>query len=121
MPNIYDSTSSLEVIRRICGDKWKFLTICYLFNGPRRFSELQYYLEPIAQKVLTENLRELENLGLLYHISYPKTPPHTEYALTALGKSLQPIFQDLIVWGINYSREQRRQMREENGQGAANQ
>lgn len=112
---VNDLTSSFEIIRRICGDKWKFLTICYLFNGPRRFGELQYHLYSITQKVLTENLRSMEQMGLLRRISYPGTPLRVEYALTGMGQSLQPIFQDLIAWGLNYSQEQRRHLREDDG------
>lgn len=108
---INDLTSSFEIVRRICGDKWKFLLLCYLFNGPKRFGELQYHLDSIKQKVLTENLKELEQLGLICRISYPEVPPKVEYSLTALGDSLQPIFQELIIWGLNYSQEQRRQLR----------
>lgn len=99
--------SCFEVIRSICGDKWKFLMICYLFNGPRRFGELMYHLDTISQKVLSENLRELETLGIIERINYQEIPPHVEYSLTVTGQSLQPIFHDLIVWGLNYAQEQK--------------
>lgn len=99
--------SSFEVIRSICGDKWKFLVICYLFNGPRRFGELMYHLDSISQKVLSENLRELETLGIIERINYQETPPHVEYSLTSTGQSLQPIFHNLIIWGLNYAQKQK--------------
>ena len=99
--------SSFEVVRSICGDKWKFLMICYLFNGPRRFGELMYHLDSISQKVLSENLRELETLGIIERINYEETPPHVEYHLTSTGQSLQPIFHDLIIWGLNYAQKQK--------------
>lgn len=108
---INDLTSSFEIVRRICGDKWKFLILCYLFNGSKRFGELQYHLDSIKQKVLAENLKELEQLGLICRISYPEVPPKVEYSLTELGDSLQPIFQELIIWGLNYSQQQRLQLR----------
>ena len=95
--------SSFEVVRSICGDKWKFLIICYLFNGPRRFGELLYHLDSISQKVLSENLRQLEAFGITERINFEETPPHVEYKLTGTGQSLQPIFHDLIVWGLNYA------------------
>lgn len=110
--SVTDLTSSFEIIRRICGDKWKFLTLCYLFNGPKRFGELQYHLDSITQKVLTENLRSMEQMGLICRVSYPGTPLRVEYSLTEMGQSLQPIFQELIVWGLNYSQEQRRRFRD---------
>ena len=99
--------SSFEIIRSICGDKWKFLIISYLFNGPRRFGELMYHLDSISPKVLSENLRDLETLGIMERINYQKTPPHVEYNLTNIGQSLQPIFHDLIIWGLNYAQEQK--------------
>ena len=61
---VNDLTSTFEIVRRLCGDKWKFLIICYLFNGPKRYGELQYHLDSIKPKVLTENLKELEDLGI---------------------------------------------------------
>lgn len=61
---VNDLTSTFEIVRRLCGDKWKFLIICYLFNGPKRYGELQYHLDSIKPKVLTENLKELEDWAL---------------------------------------------------------
>lgn len=52
---VNDLTSTFEIVRRLCGDKWKFLIICYLFNGAKRYGELQYHLDSIKPKVLTEN------------------------------------------------------------------
>ena len=111
--NVNDLTSSFEIIRRICGDKWKFLTICYLFNGPKRFGELQYHVDSITQKVLTENLRELEQLNIVRRTAYQESSPRVQYSLTQQGESLQPIFQSLISWGLNYSREYRQRMENE--------
>lgn len=108
--NVNELTSSFEIIRRISGDKWKFLIICYLFNGPRRFGELQYHVDSITQKVLTENLRELGSLGIIQRATYPEVPPRVEYSLTRLGETLQPIFQSLIIWSLSYSSEYRRRM-----------
>ena len=67
---VNDLTSTFEIVRRLCGDKWKFLIICYLFNGPKRYGELQYHLDSIKPKVLTENLKELEDLGIIQRTSY---------------------------------------------------
>ena len=66
---VNDLTSTFEIVRRLCGDKWKFLIICYLFNGPKRYGELQYHLDSIKPKVLTENLKELEDLGIIQRTS----------------------------------------------------
>ena len=62
---VNDLTSTFEIVRRLCGDKWKFLIICYLFNGPKRYGELQYHLDSIKPKVLTE----LKRIGRFGH--YP--------------------------------------------------
>ena len=104
---VNDLTSTFEIVRRLCGDKWKFLIICYLFNGPKRYGELQYHLDSIKPKVLTENLKELEDLGIIQRTSYEGNNLHVVYCLTHLGHTLQPIFQELIMWGLNYSQERR--------------
>lgn len=103
-------TSSFEVIRRITGDKWKFLIICYLFNGPKRFGALLYHIAGITQKVLTENLRDLETLGVIHREKQPGQPSCVQYGLTDIGETLQPIFQSLIIWSLTYSSEYRKRM-----------
>lgn len=112
MKNIgQDMISSFEIIRRISGDKWKFLIITHLFNGKRRFSELLYYIDSISKKVLAENLRELEHLGILYRVTYDDAVPKVEYSLTSIGYSLQPVFQSLILWSLNYATAYKEQLR----------
>jgi DNA-binding HxlR family transcriptional regulator len=106
-------TSSFEVIRRISGDKWKFLIICYLFNGHKRFGELQYHIDSITKKVLTENLRELEDMAIIKRKVYPVNTYHVEYSLTKIGYTLQPIFQSLIIWSLSYSNEYRQRLEQE--------
>lgn len=98
-----DMISSFEIIRRISGDKWKFLIITYLFNGSKRFGELLYHIDSITKKVLTENLRELENYGIIQRREYPGVTPRVEYSLTEIGNSLQPVFESLIIWSLSYS------------------
>lgn len=111
MPNtVNDFTSSFEIIRRLSGDKWKFLIICYLFNGQKRFSELKYQIDSITKKVLTENLRELEEIGIITREIFHGKVPHVEYSLTEIGHSLQPVFQSLIIWGLSYSRKYREEI-----------
>ncbi|HHT25185.1 MAG TPA: helix-turn-helix transcriptional regulator [Clostridiaceae bacterium] len=105
-----DMISSFDIIRRISGDKWKFLIITHLFNGKRRFGELLYEIDNISNKVLSENLRELEKLGIVYRISYDEAVPRVEYSLTKIGCSLLPVFKSLIVWSLNYSDAYKKQM-----------
>ena len=103
--------SSFEIIRRLCGDKWKFLIICNLFNGPMRFGELLYYVDSITKKVLSENLRELEQLGLIRRKECPGIVKTVEYTLTDTGLSLKPIFTSLIEWSLHYSHQYREKNR----------
>ncbi len=98
-----DMISSFEIIRRITGDKWKFLIITYLFNGSKRFGELQYHIDSITKKVLSENLRDLESLGIICRKVYPGIMSKVEYSLTDIGISLQPVFESLIIWSLSYS------------------
>lgn len=107
-----DMISSFEIIRRLSGDKWKFLIITYLFNGKKRFGELLYHVDSITKKVLAENLRELENLGIVYRVSYCEAAPRVEYSLTEIGYSLQPIFQQLIMWSLKFSQEYKNRLDE---------
>lgn len=107
-----DMISSFEIIRRLSGDKWKFLIITYLFNGKKRFGELLYHVDSITKKVLAENLRELENLGIVYRVSYSEAAPRVEYSLTEIGYSLQPIFQQLIMWSLKFSQEYKNRLDE---------
>ncbi|MGE4485988.1 MAG: winged helix-turn-helix transcriptional regulator [Oscillospiraceae bacterium] len=110
--NEQDLISSFEIIRRITGDKWKFLIITHLFNGKKRFGELQYHIDSITKKVLTENLRELENYGIVFRKECPGVTPKTEYALTDIGSSLQPVFESLIIWSLGYSNLYKEQLEE---------
>ncbi len=95
--------SSFEIIRKITGDKWKFLIITYLFGGGKRFGVLQYYIDSITKKVLTENLRELESFGIVRRTETPDIVPNVEYSLTESGASLQPVFEALITWSLDYA------------------
>lgn len=94
--------TSFDIIQQLCGDKWKFLIICNLFNGPKRFGELLYLVDSITKKVLTENLRALEDIGILNRILYPGKVKKVEYSLTPTGLSLKPIFHGPVEWGVSY-------------------
>lgn len=87
---------------QLIGNKWKLLIIRNLRVRPWRFNELQKSLEGISQKVLTDNLRALENDGIITRTVYPEVPPRVEYALSELGETMRPILNSLEEWGINY-------------------
>ncbi|WP_188192110.1 winged helix-turn-helix transcriptional regulator [Nonomuraea sp. SYSU D8015] len=88
--------SSLNPIR--FGDKWAALIIRCLEHGPRRFSELRVPLSRVTPKVLTQSLRSLERDGLVRRTVYAETPPHVEYALTPLGRTLLEPLAVAVAW-----------------------
>ena len=73
-----------------------------LLNGSMRFKELQRSIGSISQKVLTTNLRDMEDAGLLIRRVYAEVPPRVEYSLTEIGKDLYPIMDAMWKWGENY-------------------
>lgn len=88
----------------LIGNKWKLLIIRDLLASTRRFGELRKNLEGISQRVLTQNLRELENDGLIKRKVYAEVPPRVEYSLNELGRSLLPIISTMADWGNNYKK-----------------
>lgn len=86
----------------LIGNKWKLLIIRDLLNGTRRFGELRKSLTGISQRVLTENLRELETDGLLNRKVFAEVPPRVEYSLNDTGLSLKPIIETMADWGTKY-------------------
>ncbi len=102
LPSTY--RCSVEVTLHLIGGKWKSLILFRLLEGGQlRFSELHKTIPGITQKMLTAQLRELEQSTLVNRKVYPVVPPHTEYSLTPLGMSLRPILEDMKRWGEEYS------------------
>ncbi len=92
----------IETTLNLISNKWKFLILWNLLSGTKRFGELKKSLGSISQKVLTQNLRELESAGILNRHIYAEVPPRVEYSLTDLGKSLNNVFNVLKIWGQDY-------------------
>jgi DNA-binding HxlR family transcriptional regulator len=86
----------------LIGNKWKLLILRNLLVGPTRFMELKKGIVGISQKVLTDNLRAMEEDNLVIRIVYPEVPPKVEYKLSVLGESLRPIIKDMEKWGVDY-------------------
>ena len=86
----------------LIGNKWKLLIIRDLLGGTKRFGELRKSLPGISQRVLTENLRALENDGLLERKVFAEVPPRVEYSLNKTGLSLQNIISAMAEWGTKY-------------------
>lgn len=82
--------------------KWKSIILCNLYNGPKRFLELQRLLRGVSQKVLTENLKELEEAELITKVIYPEIPPKVEYALTPMGEDFTKAIRTIEDWAEKY-------------------
>jgi DNA-binding HxlR family transcriptional regulator len=92
----------VETTLTLIGDKWKVLILRDLVSGTRRFGELRKSLKDVSQKVLTAQLRTMEEKGLLVRKVYAEVPPKVEYTLTETGYSLKPILDAMYTWGLDY-------------------
>ncbi len=95
----------VEATLSLIGGKYKSLILWHLIERTLRFNELSKLITSATPKMLTQQLRELENDGLINRIVYPVVPPKVEYSLTDFGKSLIPILESMCSWGTNYLRE----------------
>ncbi|MFB5268292.1 winged helix-turn-helix transcriptional regulator [Paenibacillus enshidis] len=89
---------------RVLGGKWKLSLLHELVEQTRRFNELRRALPDISQKMLTQQLRELEEEGLVERKVIPDNPPKVEYSLSAYGQTLRPLFAVMLDWGANHRR-----------------
>lgn len=96
----------VETTLTLIGDKWKVLILRDLMDGSKRFGELKRSVGNVSQKVLTAQLRAMEESGLLTRTVYPEVPPRVEYTLTELGYSLKPILDVMCDWGTAYKEKQ---------------
>lgn len=96
------STCPVELALKAIGGRWKVLILRELFNGTRRFGELRRALHGITQKMLTQQLREMEQDGLVDRYVYQQVPPKVEYSLTPMGVTLKPVLDSMHEWGNRY-------------------
>lgn len=94
-------TTTLAII----GGKWKILILYHLCAGTQRFNELRRLLPDITQRMLTLQLRELEDDGIVHREVYPQVPPKVEYSLTEFGATLIPVIEVMDAWGKQYASE----------------
>lgn len=92
----------VETTLTLIGDKWKVLILRDLLTGTKRFGELKKSVGKVSQKVLTAQLRDMEQSGLVNRKVYAEVPPRVEYSLTELGQSLKPILDAMSNWGEGY-------------------
>ncbi|MFD1176467.1 winged helix-turn-helix transcriptional regulator [Paenibacillus puldeungensis] len=90
---------SVEATLEVIGGKWKCVILCHLTHGRKRTSELKRLMPNITQKMLTQQLRELEEDGVIHRIVYNQVPPKVEYELSEYGWSLKEILDSLCAWG----------------------
>lgn len=95
-------TCAIEVASAVFSGKWKSVILYRLLNGPIRFNALQRSIPPINRRMLTLQLRELENDGIIHRKVYPQAPLKVEYSLTSLGKNLENVLGLLKEWGEIY-------------------
>ena len=92
----------VETTMMLIGDKWKVLILRDLMHGTMRFGELKKSIGTVSQKVLTTQLRDMEEKGLLNRKVYAEVPPRVEYTLTETGYSLKPVLDAMWAWGADY-------------------
>lgn len=95
----------VETTLMLIGDKWKVLILRDLRSGTKRFGELKKSISGISQKVLTSNLRDMEENGLLTRAVFAEVPPRVEYTLTELGQSMGPILDAMAAWGKQFQND----------------
>ena len=96
----------VETTLMMIGDKWKVLILRDLMNGTMRFGQLKKSIGHVSQKVLTAQLREMEQQGLVSRKVYAEVPPRVEYTLTETGRSLKPVLEAMVAWGESYKSKQ---------------
>lgn len=95
-------TCPVETTLTLISDKWKVLILRDLMNGTKRFGELKKSIGHVSQKVLTTQLRQMEESGLVDRKVYAEVPPRVEYTLTEVGYSLKPVLDAMWTWGEEY-------------------
>lgn len=94
------SGCSVEEAMRVIGGRWRLLLVSYLLDGSKRFNELRRDMPEISQRVLTAELRALEEAGLVTRTVYPEVPPRVEYCLSADGARLRPVVEVVKTFGL---------------------
>ena len=94
-------TCGLDATLKVISGKWKPLILYFLLRGPTRYGELKRAIRDVSDKVLIQQLKELEADGVLRRNDYKEVPPRVDYTLTALGQSLARALEPLCQWGTD--------------------
>ena len=97
------SGCAVEVTLSVMGGTWKPIVLFHLLHGKKRFSELARAIPNVTQRMLTLQLRELEDAGIVERTVYAEVPPRVDYTLTTLGQSLKPVLTAMRDWGTGYA------------------
>jgi len=89
----------VEAVSDLIGGRWKIVILSRLMHGTRRYGEIKSSISHITEKMLIQQLRQLEKDGLIERRQYPEVPPRVEYSLSAKGRTLIPLFQYIGAWG----------------------
>lgn len=105
VPKISFSTCTTRAVLNLIGDQWTALVVYALESGTKRFGQLFNQIDGVSKKMLTQTLRDLEYNGLVQRVVYPVVPPHVEYSLTPLGRTLIKPIGALRQWAEEYLNE----------------
>ncbi len=97
----------IEGALAVIGGKWKLLILWHLLEGTRRYGELKRAMPEVSEKMLIQQLRELEADRILSRKVYAEVPPRVEYSFTAYGETLKPVLRALVSWGTTHFKERR--------------
>ena len=95
----------VEATIAVVGGKWKCIILYHLLNSTKRFNELRRLMPDVTQRMLTRQLRELEDDKIIHREVYPEVPPKVEYSVTEFGRTLEPVMKVLQDWGSEYINE----------------
>ena len=108
-----ENTNFVDETLKVIGGRWKLLILKNLYDKTLRFSELQRAIPGVSQRMLTQQLRELEADGIIHRQVYPQVPPKVEYSMSELGKSLSPVLEALHAWGGNFLDQKKKEPKSE--------
>lgn len=112
---MYNENCAVRATLKILSGKWKILILWALCEDTKRFSELRRLIPEVTQRMLTAQLRELENDKIIIRKVYAEVPPKVEYSLTDIGVTLRPVLGELKQWGADYIKKRKKQPKQGKG------